>query len=1063
MSDTDPWAFAIQHARWFAALSGRFDPKDALKASVPSDLTADTETAAIKVASQLSLNCDTHADGGGSHWLMRSPDRRWLIELLRKENRLDEAIAWRNTQTPFDAAAQDIISALRGTDELSIAALEATLATVDDRPESRRRELERLAYALEWAGPTAPGYGMLERLGAAINRADDRHRSDTLLAHGFQGRNEQRMALHDWLTSPPKAPPVLALFVTGLPGIGKSALLESAIRERSIAERPIVVRLDFDRPTLDVLDQVGLTLETARQIAAQLPDQAGALRELRLGAASAGTGSDSESLKGRGRESMPSELVTALGRAVAISGRSVAIVLDTCEVLRGRGETHPRRLFEWLDALVSFGIAPMAVIAAGRGDAFEAVPTRIGKRLALDKLTPEAADWLLDAAAVPMAVRAEVHAFAKGNPLLLRLASAAVGSTPDQTVPTKHRGRRQSDDLAAAHLYRFLLSRISDPDLRRLVNPGLLVRRINFEVIRDVLAPTLGLKRIGDARAKRLADQLETQNWLIVRDAAGWLQQRPAMRAELLPLLYATKPALCGKVDRAAAKWFARATEPPQLWRAVEGNYHRLQLMRRGESAPKIDRDIALRFDDWTLAELPETARDAVLQARGQRSTAARAGTADQPSASGPPDPRAVKDLQFTIERGDWLEAADLYARAFKGAAIDPVSEAGDAVRTLLWRIGRWRQAKTILRQFDVTKPGDNDIQTLRPDDALARIEMRAEFSFDAATKRLATDGRWREMVQGIISRGAKTEMTAGALGFALRAVGVEVYASWRHIDPVAAAFELWVDGQSDNATANALSLAETRIARRLPQGLTQIPQLPSVTSSRTRQDETCVRRLMVHSPYATPLCLQAQLARLAQFKMSRRLATHARATLTALARSELPRNSGIAGLAVASRGPAQEPIEILTDLGLVNEWVGAAAFALGGKDLALIAKSAEAWRRTMAGQWSYGHAPAGWLGTQSASELDILVWARVYELLSSRDPISASRSLLLAWAGATDALPDKIRNRLIALAAPARRLTARKKDDVRALEAARVLMRTGAPAAFVPALAMLVALNQKP
>ncbi|HEY8336095.1 MAG TPA: hypothetical protein VIQ05_20085, partial [Tardiphaga sp.] len=201
MSDTDAWAVAVEHARWFAALSGPFDPKDALTVSVQSDISETKEAAAINVASQLSLNCDTALAESDSHWLMRGADRRWVIGDLRKENRLDEAIAWRNAQQPLDAPAQDVIAALRGTGDLSVAALETRLAAVDDSS-GDRGAFERLVRALEWAGPDAPAYGLLEKLRAVINRADDRRRGDTLLAHGFHGRDEQRQLLQDWLAAP---------------------------------------------------------------------------------------------------------------------------------------------------------------------------------------------------------------------------------------------------------------------------------------------------------------------------------------------------------------------------------------------------------------------------------------------------------------------------------------------------------------------------------------------------------------------------------------------------------------------------------------------------------------------------------------------------------------------------------------------------------------------------------------------------------------------------------------------------------------------------------------------
>jgi len=113
LGDTDPLASAIEHARWFAAFSGPFDPTDALKASVHHDSASGSETA-VEVASQLSFICDTHADAHGSRWLMRGSERRRDIANLQNEHRLHDAIAWRSQQAPFDSAAQDVVAARRG-------------------------------------------------------------------------------------------------------------------------------------------------------------------------------------------------------------------------------------------------------------------------------------------------------------------------------------------------------------------------------------------------------------------------------------------------------------------------------------------------------------------------------------------------------------------------------------------------------------------------------------------------------------------------------------------------------------------------------------------------------------------------------------------------------------------------------------------------------------------------------------------------------------------------------------------------------------------------------------
>ena len=69
---------------------------------------------------------------------------------------------------------------------------------------------------------------------------------------------------------------------------------------------------------------------------------------------------------------------------------------------------------------------------------------------------------------VPQTAFADIRELAEGNPLVLRLAAMAVRDAGPEAL-TRARGRKE---VAAAYLYRFLLSRITDPTLRRLAQPG---------------------------------------------------------------------------------------------------------------------------------------------------------------------------------------------------------------------------------------------------------------------------------------------------------------------------------------------------------------------------------------------------------------------------------------------------------------------------------------------------------------------------------------------------------------------------------------------------------------
>ncbi len=451
-----------------------------------------------------------------------------------------------------------------------------------------------------------------------------------MLDRGFFGRTSDLAAIADWLDRPVSSRPVTALFISGLPGIGKSSLVdEAARRAASAATAWIVVRLDFDRGGLDVQDRVGLTLEIGRQVAIELGESAASLRQARLVAAGA-TPTSSPDVKGWGRERVPDELAKALGAAIESSGRPVLMMLDTLEVLRERGDTHPARLFDCIDELCDRGLRPLAVISAGRGDALDCAPERIGWRVDLEGLDPVAAEALLVSLDVPTEAATQITELADGNPLVLRLAALAVREA-GPAVLTHAQGRRE---LAAAYLYRFLLSRITDPVLRRLAQPGLLVRRISAEVIEQVLIPQLGLGPPTPGQSADLFDKLATHHWLVEPDATpGWVRHRADIRTMLLRQLYEGESATtAARINKAAAKWYAGRTEP---FAVVEAAYHQLQAMRHGGQAPHIDPSVLGQLDSTTIAELPQQAQDLILAARGQRTSKFRIDSdASRPSTS---------------------------------------------------------------------------------------------------------------------------------------------------------------------------------------------------------------------------------------------------------------------------------------------------------------------------------------------------------------------------------------------------------------------------------------------
>jgi hypothetical protein len=1018
-SSPQPPIAAIERVRRFAALSGIFDPRDAL--TVLEDVAADV-SGLVAVASQLASACDTELPGDRPGWLMRGSERRWELEDLAERMGIREAVAWRRRAATAAADTLDLLDALVGEGLFDD-------GSVQNRIEAGgpRQELERIAVALDRAGRLAPAGDRLDAVRAALTRLDAGERNRALLGAGFVGRDAEKAEIALWLDVPSPITPIQALFVSGLPGIGKSTLLEEAVRAaRGSTRRWLVVRLDFDRAGLDVQDRIGLTVELARQISAEIGEDAHALRDARLEASGVPLSETVPSVKGEARDKVPTLLARTMAAQVQASDRPVLLVLDTLEILRGRGETHPKRLFDWIDQLVNFGLAPMSILAAGRGDALDSTPDRIGRRIDLPGLDDASADRLLASLGVPSSSFGAIRTIAEGSPLVLRLAAAVTRDAGPAALDRV----AQKNELAAAYLYRFLLSRIGDRTLRTLANPGLVVRRISAEVIAEVLGPQLGLGRFDSRVAHDLFEELSSQYWLVEPDptAPGFVKHRTDMRSVLLPLLYSTSPARCARIDRAATAWFAARPEP---WCAVESAYHRLQLMRRDPRPPAIDPAVLQRFDEETIAELPERAQDLVRQSRGERSSLGRTFA---PPGGGRSSPEAVRELESIIERGDWIEGEDFYDRVLDGALFDARSRDADVSRAFLWRSGQWQKAKDLLVERNRLRKDDRDVLDLPVQLAAPRLEMRAELSFAALSRSLSTDPALGRQAANIAFRGLPGELSGAALGFALQRAGLGLQTRPRRRDDgIRAAFAVWLPQLGIGDAGPAMSAARDRLARRLLQ-----PSLPA--------DETDPARLLaVLAPHAG---LAMTLSRI---RKDGRISRHASAVDRRLAE--------LGGLPPGDSGPWQlapeptEPIDGLAALGLFAEWAGAAAFILRDPDLTLLARSAERWRCTTAGQWSYDRPPAAW--RQWNRPLDVTLAARLAALEAAADPTEESRRQLEAWSG--DHQPEaptlwaQIRRRLPGA------LNAARAAAPDGPSAARTLLRHQVPSAFVPPLAVLL------
>ena len=1055
-------------ARRYAALSGPFEPVAALRA-IGEELASLGPDKLTLISAGLAQACERTGGEAGERWLMRGSERRRELEAIGPEGKA-EAVGWRQrseTGGKTDQQTADLLEALLGEGRFGREPLTRLLQDGTDQ-----LELARTVEALERAGVTAPHHDLLPRLRAALTRVGLRTNRQSVL-DGFVGRQTELATTSEWARTRPGRR-TTTLYVQGLPGIGKSTLLD-ATAAQLVRESPdwLVVRLDFDRVGLDVQDWQGLTLEMARQVAAQVDavsaELLGQAREAVVTTASLDYG-----LKGDGRQQVHPQLGAALGGAVSRGQRRVLVLLDTLEVLRSRGETQPARLFDWLDDLAGYGV-PLTVITAGRGDALSSAPERAGRTIRLDGLDDASADQLLTALGVAAEDLERVRSVARGNPLALRLAAKIAREGDAEAL--KEVGAQvgaqvgAGADFTAAYLYRFLLSRIDDEDLEQLANPGLVVRVIDADVIREVLAPAVGLDlgpeggsegstgggRSARARADELFANLASQHWLVQPDplAPGFVRHRADMRAVLLPLLYETAPRRCAAIDRRAAAWFARRGEP---WAAIEAAYHRLQLMRGDKRVPALDPGTLGQLDEQTLAELPTAAQDLVLRTRGQRTTGYRgaASPGDDGRDGRPLDAEAAAELRSIVERGDLVEGAVVFDSVFAHAVYDARSPEADTARSFLWRAGRWTEAIRLLRERDGLGADDSDVPELasrHPQEAACRLEMRAELQFDELVAALRRDEQLAALAASLVSQGLRSSLAHGALRLALEVVGGYRTSSPSMLDPAGAAASWWTGGegavpaqpgeQAGHGEGAGPRIEEVaawnRISGRVGGG--RPPGGPAVRA----------RLLGVLSPYADLVAAMT--------------VTGGRADVLAFVESA---HRGVDRLGLLAPGPAgwhdrassaseAGGLHAMADVGLLAEVIGAAGYVLRDADLNLVARSAERWRRTMAGSWSYG---ASFVGRQGwDSEVDWSLRDRIDALAGSSDPVTGSREQLDAWCDPQQGhrpVLEQVRSR----AAASLRKAAAADDHA---GAARVLLARYVPSAFVPPLSVLVRQDATP
>jgi hypothetical protein len=563
----DPIEDALSSSRWpwtaAAAVLGSFRPTELDPLGDPVD----------DVRSGLTALADV---------VFTTPDGRWVLTDGVRSAALERLVAEGTLEAALDANAdrsdphRDWIRRLVQHEPLP------SLASLDTR------ELGILETVVRWLDPL--GLDLAVDRAAVYAMIERRFLIDPLRklvgAH-FRGREEELADIRSHIHGDGED---ATMVIRGPGGSGKSSLIGKVLLEleERIAFEPIsFAYVDFDKARHNPRNARGLVEQIARQLRLLYAANVEKGREF-AGLESAASGTDLElaaevlELDSSAAELDVDGLLRVLGARLEDIrppyGPPLLLILDTFEEVEVQG---PGATTGVLDLVGRFRqtLTDMRLIVSGRG-AVSPFAKETEAIVELGDLDSVAADAVLEALGVPAReVRTLIYERFGGNPLTLHLAAEAlrrIGTAEEAFEGALGR----ADALASVGveqiqgmLYDRILGHLGDPDVVKVALPGLAVRRVDVDVIRDVLA---GPCELEPSRADEIFERLQREvSMFDLEDDGKTLRHRQDVRRLMLrPMTDDPKVAqTVAEIHRLAVEFYAQRTGDAAR---AEEIYHRL-------------------------------------------------------------------------------------------------------------------------------------------------------------------------------------------------------------------------------------------------------------------------------------------------------------------------------------------------------------------------------------------------------------------------------------------------------------------------------------------------------
>jgi hypothetical protein len=534
----------------------------------------------------------------GNRWEIAESLRKAALQRLagRRELQLARSLNAGDPRDPVDAL------------------LGALIAGTPPQPAELRDpvRLRALRQVVGWLDGVVAPLPSVEDLDAALERAAVIAPFRHLTQGFFAGREPELERLTAYAETPAGTVVPRPLLVYGPGGMGKSALLAHFILAHSerdpgnpTAWRPFVY-LDFDRPDLDAADTSSILIAIARQLGPQVPSVAAQARSIvegerarrhrsqRVAAQRTAKKGIVDALSTRvdpaSVAALKMQIVDLLGKVAALLGEPILVLFDTLEEVQYSNA-------DAIEPVIDFAVAlrrdvPLTrPVLAGR---IEPYSDRVSAKVDLLPLAPlpqAARETLLGNQLPPeLASRtglvSRMASIVGGNPLSLHLAAEALRREENVEELADAFGdllwKRVGDAIVQGRLYERILGHIADKKVKAIAYPGLIVRRLTWEVIRDVLAKACGLDVPDETAATDLFRRLASEVALVKQgDAVGVLELRTELRRTVLEDFRRDPGSQQTQrfIHELAVEFYAKRFEKQsQIEDRAEEVYHRLAL-----------------------------------------------------------------------------------------------------------------------------------------------------------------------------------------------------------------------------------------------------------------------------------------------------------------------------------------------------------------------------------------------------------------------------------------------------------------------------------------------------